>query len=413
MAIELISTITTKNNGSYAIALSNEIQGGLHSKKTLKERDNISTERLQEGMLCYVEEARQYYQWKEEVWQVFSVGGGDSSGTPMYRVDTYEDMISILAVDIKNGTLCHVKNDINENYLYYFHNDTWCTIGSKYQVWIGTSEPPNKNHLWVDTRNMVNGDDVTIDNPPTFIDTPLIQYLKNQIVALSQKIFNLQSQLEDAIENGISGGGNGGNGGNNGGSGTVKPVEENRFVTEEGDYIITEDGNYFLTEDSDVNLGDDSVIGNINGIELLTEDGQNLMTEDGNYFVAENGTSDGGVDSGNNSGSSGGNNNSGNNSGSSGGNNNTDDEEEIEEDIAYPIKGGRITTTVVDEEILIDGSVLSQVTIFNESEKEIHITINFGEEIPLEVEESLSLGDIKIYSIIIAESKSTIKYIGY
>ena len=43
MAIELISTITTKNNGSYAIALSNEIQGGLHSKKTLKERDNIST----------------------------------------------------------------------------------------------------------------------------------------------------------------------------------------------------------------------------------------------------------------------------------------------------------------------------------------------------------------------------------
>ena len=399
MAIELISTITTKNNGSYAIALSNEIKGGLHSKKTLKERDNISTERLQEGMLCYVEEARQYYQWKEKVWQVFSVGGGDSSGTPMYRVDTYEDMISILAVDIKNGTLCHVKNDINENYLYYFHNDTWCTIGSKYQVWIGTSEPPNKNHLWVDTRNMVNGDDVTIDNPPTFIDTPLIQYLRNQIVALSQKIFNLQSQLEDAIKNGVSGGGNGNNGGNNDGGGTVKPVEESRFVTEEGDYIITEDGNYFLTEDSDVNLGDDSVVGNINGIELLTEDGQNLMTEDGNYFVAENGTSDGGIDKE----PSGGN--------SSGGNNNND--EEIEEDLALPIKGGRITTTIADEEILIDGSVLSQVTIFNESENEIHITINFGEEIPLEVEESLSLGDIKIYSIIITESKSTIKYIGY
>lgn len=78
-----------------------------------------------------------------------------------------------------------------------------------------------------------------------------------------------------------------------------------------------------------------------------------------------------------------------------------------------PIKGGRITTTIADEEILIDGSILSQVTIFNESENEIHITINFGEEIPLEVEESLSLGDIKIYSIIITESKSTIKYIGY
>ena len=87
--------------------------------------------------------------------------------------------------------------------------------------------------------------------------------------------------------------------------------------------------------------------------------------------------------------------------------------DEVEEDLALPIKGGRITTTIADEEILIDGSILSQVTIFNESEKEIHITINFGEEIPLEVEESLSLGDIKIYSIIITESKSTIKYIGY
>ena len=88
-------------------------------------------------------------------------------------------------------------------------------------------------------------------------------------------------------------------------------------------------------------------------------------------------------------------------------------DDEVEEDLALPIKGGRITTTIADEEILIDGSILSQVTIFNESENEIHVTINFGEEIPLEVEESLSLGDIKIYSIIITESKSTIKYIGY
>ena len=88
-------------------------------------------------------------------------------------------------------------------------------------------------------------------------------------------------------------------------------------------------------------------------------------------------------------------------------------EVEVEEDLALPIKGGRITTTIADEEILIDGSILSQVTIFNEGDNEIHVTINFGEEIPLEVEESLSLGDIKIYSIIITESKSTIKYIGY
>lgn len=75
---------------------------------------------------------------------------------------------------------------------------------------------------------------------------------------------------------------------------------------------------------------------------------------------------------------------------SSGNNNNNDGDLELE-DITYVAKGGRITT-VPNEELL--QITITQVTIYNESE------------------ESLSLGDIDIYSIIIVEEGSTIKYIG-
>ena len=86
--IELISTITTKNRGSYAIALSNEIKGGLHSVGTAKDRDAISTARLQEGMLCWVVDEELYYQWINNEWIEFTVGGEGNSY--IYRVTTYE-----------------------------------------------------------------------------------------------------------------------------------------------------------------------------------------------------------------------------------------------------------------------------------------------------------------------------------
>ena len=250
MAIELISTITTKNNGNYAIALSNEIRGGIHSKRTITERDSISSDRLQEGMLCYVSQTERYYQWKDEQWVVFSVGNGDNSdgggtGTPMYRVDTYEDMLSINKLDVIDGTLCHIINDRNQNYLYYYHGNEWKPVGSKYQVWIGTDTPPDKNYLWVDTRNLVSGEDVTLENPPTFIDTQLIQYLKEQIYTLNNKI----KELQDAIQNGDFG--DGGNDDDN---------DDESDTELKGTYIVDENGNYFLTESGEFIITEDSFI---------------------------------------------------------------------------------------------------------------------------------------------------------
>ena len=362
MAIELISTITTKNNSSFAIALSNEIKGGVHSKNSIKERDEISLDRLQEGMLCYVGgNIKKYYQWTNGKWENFSSGGADSD-ILIYRVDTYNDMISLDKSVIKNGFLCHVKNDNNGCYLYYYHNNEWTTLTSNGQVWIGTTPPPNKKYLWVDTRHLVSGDDITMDNPPTFIDTQLIQYLKEQIGNFNTRI----KQLERIIKYGVSIGG-----GNNGGDSTGgddSQLQGTYFTDEEGNYFISEDGNFFITEDSYI----DSI----------------------------------------SPGQSGSNNNNNNNNNNTGGGTIIfpDLEGEIEDDTIYAVKGGRITTSIEHQELL--QYTISQVTIFNETEIEVTLVINGGEEIPIQPDESLSLGDIDIFSIIVLEKGSTIKYIG-
>ena len=351
MAIELISTITTKNNGGYAIALANDIQGGLHSKETLAERDAISSQRLQEGMLCYVVEEKSYYQWKDEQWQNFTVDDGNREDI-LFRVDTYLDMLSINALDLRNGYLCHVTNDENGNFLYYYSNGTWKHFNSKHQVWIGTTPPDDKTCLWVDTSNMViDGDpgDITIDNYPTFIDTSLMQYMKEQILGLNNKIKELKNQLNEAIKNG----------GFNNNSGTS--------VTTNGTYFISEDETYFVTEDGKFIMSEDSLI------DSYTPDDEGTIITDGN----------------------------------NGGNNY--EEEEIE-DVAYSIKGGKYATTTDYQEIM--SIPIEQVTIFNEGQTEINLIINGGEMIPLEIGGSLSFGDIIIESIIVVEKGSIVKYIG-
>lgn len=79
-----------------------------------------------------------------------------------------------------------------------------------------------------------------------------------------------------------------------------------------------------------------------------------------------------------------------------------------------PIKGGRIITTIENQEIITDKeNGLKKVVICNQSDNEIHIIVNNGNQISLEIDESISFGsNIKIISIIVVESGSKIRYIG-
>ena len=76
-----------------------------------------------------------------------------------------------------------------------------------------------------------------------------------------------------------------------------------------------------------------------------------------------------------------------------------------------PIKGGRITTTIANQELIKEGA-LKKVTIHNQSEREITVIINGGNKIPLGVDESMKLGNLKVISIIIVERGSIVRFIG-
>ena len=426
MAIELISTITTKNNGGYAIVLSNEIKGGIHSKTTIAERDSITADRLQEGMLCYVSEEKRYYQWTTEGWSNFTVANSDNSGSGnvsgddmgMYRVDTYEDMININPLNLKNGFFCHVLNDKEGNNFYYYSNGKWKSFNTRNQVWIGNTPPDDKSCLWVDTRNMVIDDDpsdITMGSYPTFIDTDLIQYMKERLQELNNKI----KELQKIIQNGNFEGGN--NNGSNNDNGEIIQINGTYLVSEEGTYLTTEDGDYIISEESIVeeytpdDEGTSTGGGNnsgesitLKGTYLVDENGNYILTEDGNYIISEESiveeyTPD---DEGENTAGNGNNNNNGSNNGG----NIFDDDDLIMEDVIYTVKGGRITTTMENERIL--NIPITQATIYNESPNEINIIVNNGEIIPLSEGESLCFGDIEIESIIILEKGSTVKYIG-
>lgn len=262
----------------------------MHSKDTIAERDSISTDRLQEGMLCYVGgNIKQYYRWVNGIWEEFTVNGsgaGDNNQTSMFRVDTYNDMIEMSTKNLEYGSLCHVTNDEHKKYLYYYgfniitNTIGWVSIKAEYPVWISSTQPPASNYLWIDTSNSYI-EDATIDNIPTFIDTDLIQYLveliataNNEINLLKKKVSFLEVQVEDLNQR-IEGGGG--------------IVDNNIYITtEDGITLTTEDGLYFITEESDgiISGGNGVVNDKVEG--FITEDGLNIITEDGNYIIPEN-----------------------------------------------------------------------------------------------------------------------------
>ena len=54
MAIEIIDTLSQKNNGLFPLVDSNDIRGGFYQVETISERDLIPSVRRKEGMLCAV-----------------------------------------------------------------------------------------------------------------------------------------------------------------------------------------------------------------------------------------------------------------------------------------------------------------------------------------------------------------------
>ena len=208
-------------------------------------------------MLCYVGgTTRKYFKWEDNQWSEFSSGNGGGNSL-IFRVDTIEDRDSINTVTLEYGSLCHVLNDVNFRYMYYYGKNGWTSISHEYKVWIGKEPPRDKKALWVDTR--------IIEADPN--------KQNNTIVNLSSQLSLLENELE-TIKKAIDGGGG--------------IVDSNVYLTtEDGNIFITEDGIPMISEESD-NSGEanppimtiDRVFLAENGDYLLTEDGNNIKMED-------------------------------------------------------------------------------------------------------------------------------------
>lgn len=145
MAIELISTIKPKNNGSFPIVESNDIKGGYYSVENVQERDNIPLGRRLAGMLCYVK------------------------GDKIYKLDdtlqTWEEFTVAGTGEVKSN-----------------------------EIWIGTTPPTIEGiKIWVDTS------DETLDE--TF-SSSVIDEFKNILTSLTNRVIQLEKEVEYLKANG-------------------------------------------------------------------------------------------------------------------------------------------------------------------------------------------------------------------
>ena len=238
-------------------------------------------------MLCYVGgTTRKYFKWEDNQWSEFSSGNGGGNSL-IFRVDTIEDRDSINTVTLEYGSLCHVLNDVNFRYMYYYGKNGWTSISHEYKVWIGKEPPQDKKSLWVDTR-IIEADPNKQNTYP-----PIIKYLVDLVNKQNNTIINLSSQLSllenelETIKKAIDGGGG--------------IVDSNNYITtEDGNIFITEDGIPIISEESNNSGEINPPITTIDRV-FLAENGDYLLTEDGNYIELETKTltSDSSGDEGN------------------------------------------------------------------------------------------------------------------
>ena len=238
-------------------------------------------------MLCYVGgTTRKYFKWEDNQWNEFSSGSGGGNSL-IFRVDTIEDRDAINTVSLEYGSLCHVLNDVNFRYMYYYGKNGWTSISHEYNVWIGKEPPRDKKVLWVDTR-IIEADPNKQNTYP-----PIIKYLVDLVNKQNNTIINLSSQLSllenelETIKKAIDGGGG--------------IVDSNNYITtEDGNIFITEDGIPIISEESNNSGEINPPITTIDRV-FLAENGDYLLTEDGNYIELETKTltSDSSGDEGN------------------------------------------------------------------------------------------------------------------
>ncbi len=80
------------------------------------------------------------------------------------------------------------------------------------------------------------------------------------------------------------------------------------------------------------------------------------------------------------------------------------------------VRGRELMTTSAYEELIVNNERglfhLKNVVIHNMSDDKIHVVINDGDELSIYSNEVLTCGNIKVYSIVVVEENSLVRYMG-
>lgn len=80
------------------------------------------------------------------------------------------------------------------------------------------------------------------------------------------------------------------------------------------------------------------------------------------------------------------------------------------------VRGGKVTTTVANQNIIDReeriNRILKNVSVVNLGLNEIHVIVNGGDELTLDSNETLNLGDLEVDTLVVVEKDSIVKYIG-
>lgn len=146
--IEVINQIKPKNNQSFAIADVNDLRGGYIQVETISEMQAfLSTNKLKEGMLCYVKTVTDnvhIYQYYNGTWNQWGGQGGSGSGGMSLKV--VAKLSDLNNPDLKiTGQIVFVTE---VNSIRYYNGSIWESFS---KIYIQSTAPEDKGGIWIDT----------------------------------------------------------------------------------------------------------------------------------------------------------------------------------------------------------------------------------------------------------------------
>ena len=175
---EIITQIKPKNDANFGVVDVNDLIGGYIQVGTNEEMQDYLTKyskRLKVGMLCYVIEENQFYQYRYEAWNPWSLGGksapvrpGGSGVIVVENMDEAQEYANL-------GQIIYVQDQAQ---LYYYSPTGWRTFT---RIYIQDEAPSDIGGLWIDT-----------DDPGFEQSNDFTKSLIKMVNALSRRV----SQLE-------------------------------------------------------------------------------------------------------------------------------------------------------------------------------------------------------------------------